>query len=284
METLYHYCSSSTFLSIISNNSIWLSSLSLSNDTMEGHIVRNTLNRMLTEGKISQEKIVDINNALDIIDNLIDGLGFCLSSEPDLLSQWRGYADDGQGFSIGFSREYLEERCKEKSAGEFTIFLKEVLYETFEHEQILLSTYEILKNRIESGSLKKPSPFGMKRPGEFEKMYEQYLESFFAIIKSVLGLNYKSMYAMKNKAFSEEKEWRLITLFSKGSNDSSFFRSCGNRLVPYKMVDLKDLKAPIITKVFIGPKNITPDSLIRKLLIQNGFNDVIVDRSSATYR
>ena len=35
---------------------------------------------------------------------------FCLSEEGDLLSQWRGYGDDGRGFSIGFDEIILKEK------------------------------------------------------------------------------------------------------------------------------------------------------------------------------
>lgn len=34
--------------------------------------------------------------------------GFCLSVKRDMLSQWRGYADDGMGFAIGFKKEAIE--------------------------------------------------------------------------------------------------------------------------------------------------------------------------------
>ena len=43
---LYHYCSNIAFHSIIENRRIWLSSLSLSNDSMEGRIVAEILARM----------------------------------------------------------------------------------------------------------------------------------------------------------------------------------------------------------------------------------------------
>ena len=36
-EPLYHYCSNEAFCSILKSKSLWLSSLSLSNDKMEGH-------------------------------------------------------------------------------------------------------------------------------------------------------------------------------------------------------------------------------------------------------
>ena len=31
----------------------------------------------------------------------------CFSKNGDLLSQWRAYAEDGKGFSIGFDSNYI---------------------------------------------------------------------------------------------------------------------------------------------------------------------------------
>jgi hypothetical protein len=284
METLYHYCSTSTFISIISNNSIWLSSLSLSNDTMEGRILRKTLIQMLANGKAGEEEIGHIESSLDFVENFFDGLGFCLSAEPDLLSQWRGYADDGQGFSIGFSKYYLEKMCKAKDEGDFTFFLSKVLYEPSEHEQELIALYRIIKEQIDSGKLKMPPVGGFRRPNEYEKLMKEYVDSISTVTKTIIGHTYKNIYRMKGKAFSEEKEWRLFTLLMKENDDLSFVRSGINRLVPYKKVILKELDIPIINKIYIGPRNITPGWAIRKFLTQSGFNDVSIEKAAATYR
>lgn len=34
----------------------------------------------------------------------------CFSREGDLLSQWRAYADDGAGFSVGFTSSWLNRK------------------------------------------------------------------------------------------------------------------------------------------------------------------------------
>lgn len=42
-------------------------------------------------------------------DGTISTFVICLSEEGDLLSQWRGYADDGRGMCLGFNvHELLE--------------------------------------------------------------------------------------------------------------------------------------------------------------------------------
>ncbi|WP_416152053.1 DUF2971 domain-containing protein [Pseudomonas sp. Bout1] len=36
------------------------------------------------------------------------GLATCFSKAGDVLSQWRAYADDGQGYAIGFDSKLLK--------------------------------------------------------------------------------------------------------------------------------------------------------------------------------
>lgn len=286
MDTLFHYCSSSTFASIVSRRSIWLSSLSLSNDTMEGRLVTQTFERLLSQSTIQAEEIEEIRDALRFAEELFDGLGFCLSEKPDLLSQWRGYADDGQGFSIGFTKAYLEELAKAREDGESGFRLGKVLYEPTEHEAALKPTYDEIKKIIDSGILKRPR-FGlitMPDEQEMKKRQEEYAESIKALWRKTVGGTVLSAHMLKNRAFVEEAEWRLVSYLVKESNDSASFRAAGNRLVPYREFNLKQLTAKPITEVYLGPKNITPNFVIEKFLTLNGFPDVSVKRSAATYR
>ena len=107
MEPLYHYCSTETFHSIVKNRSIWLSSLTQSNDSKEGAVILEILIELANEADLTLAAQGRLESALRGGFDFFDGLGFCLSEEGDLLSQWRGYANDGTGVSIGFNREYL---------------------------------------------------------------------------------------------------------------------------------------------------------------------------------
>lgn len=285
MDTLYHYCSSSTFASIVNNNSIWLSSLSLSNDYMEGKFVTQTFERLLAQSNISAEEMDTIRRAIQMAEEIFDGLGFCLSKEPDLLSQWRGYADDGQGFSIGFSKTYLEALSKAKNDGEPIFRLCQVIYEPEEHEAALRPTYDQIKGMVESGSLKMLKYGLLTMPDEdtMKKNREDHIESTKQLWYKALSA-FRTVYTLKNKAFKEEVEWRLISYLSREFEDSASYRATGNRLVPYRDLPLKDLGQKRISKVYIGPKNITPNHVVEKFLRQCGHPDVEVHRSSATYR
>jgi len=97
MMILYHYCSNTDFHSIIENRRILLSSLSLSNDSMEGKLVAEILARIAKADGLDQPATRRLQESVSRLEQLFDGLGFCLSEDGDLLSQWRGYAADATG-------------------------------------------------------------------------------------------------------------------------------------------------------------------------------------------
>lgn len=285
METLYHYCSSSAFASILNRNTIWLSSLSLSNDYMEGKFVTQTFERLLAQSKIDNEERDEIRKAIKMAEELFDGLGFCLSQEPDLLSQWRGYADDGKGFSIGFSRQYLEALSKAREPNIYGFRVYKVIYDSKEHENALRPTYEKIKELLDKGSLKMPR-FGLLSAHDEETIQarnNEYAESIRTLYHKAL-MTFSVVYTLKSDAFEEEAEWRLITYLSRGFDDSANYRAAGNRLIPYRETELKDLNLKKITDVYIGPKNITPVHVVEKFMKQCGHPDVKVHQSSASYR
>lgn len=98
------------------------------------------------------------------------------------------------------------------------------------------------------------------------------------------------LFAIKNPAFREEREWRIISyLFKSAGNDPKKlqlmkFRAQSDRIIPYLAVDLEHLDVPSIIEVIVGPRNITPTSVIERVLRARGWEDVPVRRSEATYR
>ena len=286
MTHLYHYCSSKTFFDIISKKEIWLSSLSLSNDSMEGKLVSRTFERIIKRENIDHDVVRTIQLSIQRAEELFDGLGFCLSADGDLLSQWRSYANNGQGFSIGFSKEHLESLSNSQADNEPKLRLHDVLYEPSEHEEALRPIFEEIKTSLNDGKLNKPT-FGIlgKFLDENEKKtrqeeYDKQVKELW--LKAINML--PNLYILKNKAFSEERESRLISHLNRGKDDDSLYRASENKLIPYRIVRLKELGALAISKVFIGPKNITPKPVVEKFLKQEGFDQVTVEISSATYR
>ena len=126
---IYHYCSMDTFNIIMKNKTIRLSNITKSNDSKEKILIydhlESAIDRAFAEIKLPvraadqietgfaegytyleyfQKDLRDINNQSSLV--------ACFSRNGDLLSQWRGYANDGCGFAIGFDRLLLEKYLK----------------------------------------------------------------------------------------------------------------------------------------------------------------------------
>ena len=122
--TLYHYCSLNTFLNIMKNKSIWVSDIERSNDFLELVALRQLFsqhinadfNEIIEKNRISDENLDLVNGLWTLREDFMAKLStaytrtfaFCLSEKGDLLSQWRGYADDGTGVAIGFNLDFFK--------------------------------------------------------------------------------------------------------------------------------------------------------------------------------
>ena len=126
---LYHYCDNKALESIIKNKQLWMTDISNSNDYNEvqlfnpqlfcdiEELYKNAPFELSFQNKVDFEALKDllilINNCITrIFDNgYLTSFVSCLCEDGDVLSQWRGYANDGKGCSIGFSREELLRFC-----------------------------------------------------------------------------------------------------------------------------------------------------------------------------
>ena len=280
MTTLFHYCSTSTFVSIISTRTIWLSSLNLSNDTMEGKLVAETINRLASLDNLGTEIVKDIQQSIAISEKTFHGLGFCLSEEGDLLSQWRGYATDATGFSIGFSKKYLQSLSENRMNAGKQCKLQKVLYDTAAQEELIRPTYNEVKKIVDSGHLIQPTVGGVRSIHvDYSTKVNVFIQAHTSVYLNLFALS-SSLYSLKTSAFCKEMEWRLVSF----ADDSCDYKPMNDRVVPYKIYDLDKLENESVIEVIIGPKNLTPPEVVESLLRKHGFNDVKIVRSSATYR
>lgn len=290
MDVLYHYCSPSAFVAILTGKSLWLSSMSLSNDSMEGRVLAEVFSRRLQKDGIDPAIASLLQDLLGELEQTFDGLGFCLSEDGDLLSQWRGYAADGYGFSIGFSRKYLETLSVAEDRKLAAFKLKRVIYDADEQEAEIDESFAYAKKAITDGRLKYPSPLGLLSglgSADAESDFQRRKSDYERALRSVtlkMFLEFRKLFTLKNRAFSEEREWRLMSFITKKDADPCQFRASKTGLIPYRSYDMLDLHMQQIYEVIIGPKNTTPDFVVRKLLQQAGFDNVSIKRSSATYR
>ncbi|NRN29667.1 DUF2971 domain-containing protein [Photorhabdus heterorhabditis subsp. aluminescens] len=279
MSIIYHYCSPDSFFSIIQNQRLWLSSMDHMNDYMEKKWFYSALNNYLSRNlypNCFNQLITHLESNMSI------GTPFacCLSKSGDILSQWRAYAKDGFGVSIGFNREKLnihngiignciDPKCR--------LILHDVDYMDIPEinclVELILSKYSFIKkyymNEIVTSS-------------EFSR----YDKCIFKLISNITHLN----VITKNSAFKEEKEVRLVyqTLGIERYEypESSSIKDLKYRISNDQLTSYYEFTFPkhAISEIILGPKSKFKENDIINFLQYNGFNHSIkILKSKASY-
>ena len=251
---------------------------------MEGKLVASAIARLAERESLERERARLLQGAIRLFEETFDGLGFCLSEDGDLLSQWRGYAADATGVSIGFSKEYLKRLAKGNGC-----LLGRVEYDLSAHEAGVKPTYRELTQRIKDGTLKPDRGLGILQTAGMTDQ-QKAATAMANLGKELLKLGPKllplfyQLYLMKSRAFREEKEWRVLTMLATDGKDEDppSHRVVSNRIVPYLTVKLVE-QSPIV-EVILGPKHDTPPKVVENFLKLNDYGLVKVRPSEASYR
>lgn len=284
---IYHYCSRAAFLGIVKSKSLWATDLLKMNDPHEVSQGKAIIEKLFSE-YFPDSKLIDNRSLFDTSDDLF--LSSSLSRNGDLLSQWRSYAVDGSGFSIGIDTNVLlRTNLNPYKSGtpldvsgfggvpEFSI--SEVLYDK---EQFIENVRFILENHSKSYGV----PFLKGRSG--------LLDSDFFLFSKLLEMN----CLLKSDFYKDEQEVRVFKTKNRDRLDV-------NRKSPifgkYDFVDFIDSNygikayAPVfltsdsgdetaVKKVIIGPKNGSDLKDVELFLKLNGFQFVEVSSSAGAYR
>ncbi|MFD1175972.1 DUF2971 domain-containing protein [Paenibacillus puldeungensis] len=314
---LYHYCSGETFLNIIKNKTIRLSDISKSNDYIETkwliEYIEEEIIRQYKEEPFFKGQLIyglDETTTLELIIKSIkertlersEALFYaaCFSEEGDKLSQWRGYADDGYGLSIGFNSDSL----KTLISKEESIKLLRVDYPDQNNNSYSAQIREHSKDIIES-------ILYAIETGDTKKLFsgETYAIDIFHELSSRIFIQ-KSI-KFKNPAFKEEAEWRIVfddeidkyanwedwydevedksalqgeiaTLFPNGLQ----FKAYRNKIVSFFDLSFKGYEESIVKEIVIGPKSDIQEGDIYQLLSYYGYEatDIKIIKSKSTYR
>jgi hypothetical protein len=279
-EVLYHYCGVQGLKGIIEGKAIWLSDVRYCNDYMEHNWLKEKYDEVID--CLRHQSPVEFHEALAAEKaNYREHLAFiaCFSTECDVLSQWRAYADDGAGFAIGFNLNYFNLNMSPPRYGleeSITHGLFPVCYDEKNQKRQI--------ERVIDHYRQKASP--TMDPSEVKKLAE---ECYF-------NLQMVSI-TCKNPAFAEEKEWRIVYrpiiwrkatgLEIHGGNSKIDFRTSRSNLIPYFSFEFSvQRQCRPIEKIVLGPKQ----SLSRErdvltwFLDQNQVDVRLLQQSSATYR
>ncbi len=283
---LFHYCSNAAFLSILEGREVWASDLSLSNDRDEGHWIKTVIkDSLIMGGNVTIDHIQRIDEMIDIGILHSGAAGFCMSEQPDLLSQWRLYADDGTGIAIGFSKEYFDllGNIKRERDDTFNLSLKKIIYDKDEQKKMLSDIINYLREIINDGGTRMPVQGILEGDDSFNKR----LAAWRRLIP-VSIMSYFAAYSMKNPSFVDEREWRIVShnLFQAREDGRVNFdyRAMRDRIIPFRKIQLESISTEPIISVYIGPKNMSSISAVENVLKLNNYENVTVHKSMSSYR
>ena len=286
----YYYCSLSTFLNIVKNKQIYLSDPLKMNDKLE---IRWYLERLknerigLEELEFSEEEylfnMIKMRSGIDFaLDELLEILNSegqnsvyicCFSKESDILSQWRTYADNGRGISVGFNLEKL--------ARADNLLVNEVIY-----------TNDVVYGGVESDVECVADTIGTVIDYYNITTKEKQLEVFLHEL-------IPDLVKYKNPAFSEEKEVRII--YCEDLKFEKIVDSYGAFTNNWETVELEhdfrmkgddditefvkmDFDPDVIEEICIGPKSLLTERDVKNIVEKMLGVEVNVIKSKASYR
>lgn len=269
---IYHYCGSKTFLEIVRNKQIWITEAAKMNDSKEFYwLLDNLRNEVKGTPHLSKNKLMC--KFLEICDAFFSGQRVflcCFSQKPDVLSQWRSYAEEGTGFALGINKMKIGKGWLppygHHDEDMNIVGFKKVVYEERKQRNVIISVI----NTVRTTNM---------------EIADQY-RRFFDL---ALDMMQYSFYC-KNPSFKEESEIRYIcritssAMCNKNNNHPQLhFRTTIHGISPYLQMDLTE---DSIEEVWIGPKNRSLKEDIFALLNQTGFKVQLDDvmKSKSTLR
>ena len=294
---IFHYASLETFKSIIENHCIWLCDVQKSNDSTERTYFEQVLLKVIDDLLANPSEIKSFSpyaeKALATFKdtyrnqrpNIPPIYSASFSFDGDLLSQWRAYASDGTGVSIGFHQEFFTKAFRSPNSW---------IIEYSKNAAISACKSRIIAN-LQIVSL------------ESQNDEREFLNRF-----TLLLLHFMEYHSMlyKHSQFCEEREYRITyrygTRYYENSTttttlsttslreipvDTGFtlskkkYRISNNRLSSYYELSFDEIRKHIISKIIIGPKCQTDPADIKMFLKDCGYDgNIRIQRSEIPYR
>lgn len=295
---LFHYTTIEGLRGILENRCLWATHYESLNDSTE--VVHG---RMLF-ARIVQERIEHCSELPKLLlHSMLDGHGnifeniciylACLCENGDLLSQWRAYSNGGKGFALGMKPRMILQGSKPTlpSPQQFGFGVTKVIYDEKKQHELFYGLVDRVFTRVED-----ILPISLNYIKDVGQLHAFLETTTSPLLAAMLYLNFQMCYRVKNPAFQEEKEWRLVCIMGNE-------KTAGESTTPEVKhrtrngVDIPYIEIPIhsadpneycfdVTRIICGP-TLQPDSMraeIGKLLKASGFNGVIVEKSQIPLR
>lgn len=255
---LFHYTTSFSFLDIINSQCMFATERSYLNDPQEfnwGVGVFRDLLDAFENSQYPKKFIQGIRKALEgkaIEDMRLFILS--LSANPDLLSQWRAYSDNGRGFSIGFNGISLRDRAGFSEQVLQNIDLENYL-DDFVYSYHLLPV--IYSSDDQNNLIQDFVRVAFTYWQSIEDIDEPHSYHLFLMMCAYRAK--ELLISFKSPAYSEEQEWRIVATVHK-NNWKIKYRESKYGITPYVKLNLTiresfpKLILPI-TEINVGPNS-----------------------------
>ena len=289
-KILYHYTDLNGLIGIVQNQALWATNVQFLNDKNEQKYGIELVKEIAESIKNNQnEKVIEliINHVEDRAK--LDDYITCFSKNGDLLGQWRAYANNGSGVSIGFNHSQWTSDLFPRPHGTHVIY--DEIYHRCEIKRMLEDFISFMDGYKE----------------EIEWVTIPYEEVTAMLIIDNISTYIKSF---KHPCFKEEDEYRFIFkenqgIFKEGRDYEIQFRTNNKMVIPFiklensyqkfdknlpedhpKPITFEEEKRLPITEIIIGP-NLDFELVkegIEILLNKNGYKNVEIKKSALPYR
>jgi hypothetical protein len=232
---VFHYTNQKGFLGILDREELWATQVQYMNDAREWSVAidlaKSVLKKRLPmiDDESGKRLVRDIVSDLRAIADVnVCSVSFCC--DPDLLSQWRGYAGADGGFAIGFRAGALHEIAR-RDGGLFG----HCIYEEAKQAVVIDGMIDDALGHL--AKMDQPTDFNISRLSlEFRRALVRY-GAFF-----------------KDCNFRAEDEWRLVTWVMDYQDENFCFRPGKSMLTPYYKISLREgAWVAEIVAVTVGP-------------------------------
>ncbi len=235
---LYHYTDAHGLQGILENNEIWCSELEYLNDAQEVKYGLNLIREKVEELKkrYSSDDLISKGLLGTLLTTLNQFPGSfhrvfvaCFCERGDLLGQWRGYAEEGGGYSIGFTFNDEPQMILDEGKS-YCPNLRRVMYDKKRQKYIV------------DGYLEKICQIMSKKIVKYPRKDHVAMSSSTALhaMNTLMGW----IVSFKHPGFKEEEEWRLMRMpRSTGEAASKAYHRIADGLaVPYLKTTLSETR------------------------------------------
>lgn len=265
-KCVYHYTDAAGLAGMLTSGKIWATDYRFLNDRSEIKHTRSRVRELISE---KMKAAVGDPLALSLYGEILerqdkegeeDLFVFSLSEKRDDLSQWRGYARNGQGFTIGFCAATI---YKVSSPEDAPFGFSKIVYNHDKQTQVLESSLGEIEDELRR--------VAAEDGADMEELAIHAAHWFSWMVGSTAASN-------KHSSFESEQEWRILA-FAKPGATSPKVRVSGLNLVRFTEHAPQGATNPKlpIKEIGIGPGFVGSEDVhaIRDICRATGYDPII---------